>query len=942
MLSKTLSNSLQRNKIVFIYAIFAAVLGLSLYYSQTSTVKINQKKPEISGTLRHITQHVLDQENPIEQAVLVTEGKTYTLDYGDNLEEYYNKYITVQGDINQNTLIAQKIELSTNASLTDIDSSEAQSTTGDIKPLVLLINFKDNTSTPFSKELLAQNIFTGENSVKNYFTEASFGKTKIIGDINSVKGWYTIDLASDKCDTNWLYDMGIKARAKAEADGISYSNYNSFIIIHARTAACSTKLDGKTYPIEGLSELGGRLVWMNGNANIRPIAHEIVHTMGIGHSHLCTDISCQTIRETGDRTDLMGIYQNTAPSHINAAFKNALKWIPETEPRTKRLLGPKKYDNLAIYPVEESSSNTQLIKIGILPPYYSADYTITYRVKKDNNFDARANIENGIYIHRYSTLESTFGKQSPSSKLVRHLTPGNPTFTDPEYKVTIKLIGMDSTKANLFIDYGLDGTFVNEPAPSPSGTAPSISYCSGLDAKNMLSNAVTYCYGHAKSTTCATMDTALRASYGPANLCEQNKTQCTSGASSGICTAAAEFQKVTDWCYNIVRNDPTEAGKAGVSAKWCNDFATVTSDAHEDCNTCSGGTGSNPEATPKIVAINGGIWDTNGNPVSGVKVKVEGNGASGAWKPYFPTTRPNGTFSQGGFIVKGGRYNVSVVDVEAKTIVEPDTKNRVTGQDTPLGSVAYLNQQAESDDCTESWGGADSRCIFLVRKPLDIGTANDVTTFYYPSNDRIVVHRSYVMKDGRTFNWRKCSFPPAKGWPVYCEGYNKTMLDTPTPILGYGALMISSKVRQDFIASNGQTRYSRVCAWNKEKSQVTTCGAYVTEKITAPTAVRDINTMILFGKYRESLISLDGKKTYSRDCTLDFSTTAFSNCTAYQTYSTQTILSGGVSGYGALPYRDGYGRTAIQQIFLGMDGRTFQVGSCVAQSSSNITCKNVF
>jgi hypothetical protein len=133
-----------------------------------------------------------------------------------------------------------------------------------------------------------------------------------------------------------------------------------------------------------------------------------------------------------------------------------------------------------------------------------------------------------------------------------------------------------------------------------------------------------------------------------------------------------------------------------------------------------------PAPTVTMWDVAGHIRDQNLRPVAGVVVQVWGNGASGAWKHYDSTTDAAGNFKVSGFIVKGGMYEVRIANntagkgtgayrYPAFTSWLSHTRDQKLRADTPLGSVAYLDQRAGSDDCAgpDTTRSGNKRCDFM-------------------------------------------------------------------------------------------------------------------------------------------------------------------------------------------------------------------------------------
>src|SRR6185503_9921784 len=108
--------------------------------------------------------------------------------------------------------------------------------------------------------------------------------------------------------------------------------------------------------------------------------------------------------------------------------------------------------------------------------------------------------------------------------------------------------------------------------------------------------------------------------------------------------------------------------------------------------------------------VAGHVRDQNLAPVPNVVVQVWGHGGTGVWKHYDSKTDAAGNFKVGGFIVKGGMYEVRVANNTAGVGIGANrypaftswlshTRDQKFRADTALGSLAYLNQKAGSDDC---------------------------------------------------------------------------------------------------------------------------------------------------------------------------------------------------------------------------------------------------
>ncbi len=204
---------------------------------------------------------------------------------------------------------------------------------------VILFNFQNDQSKPFTEEFIQKMIFTGSESVKAYYQEASF-KQLILGgknnpDTGDVYGWFTIPYENTYCEPNGRLSTSLWRLAvndAALAAGIDLSGYDHYIYIFPQTSACGW---------QGLAQIGGSISMINAdpfNFSTGTVAHELGHNFGTHHanSYTCNDgrqrvaLSpyCQ-YKEYGDIFDVMGTTKLFR--HFNTYHKRELGWFSATE-----------------------------------------------------------------------------------------------------------------------------------------------------------------------------------------------------------------------------------------------------------------------------------------------------------------------------------------------------------------------------------------------------------------------------------------------------------------------------------------------------------------------------------------------------------------------------------------------------------------------------------
>jgi len=196
-------------------------------------------------------------------------------------------------------------------------SSALPNTLGEQRTLVILVNFRNDTSQPYAVDF-ANNVFFGTTS--SFFLENSYQQTYLSGVVN---GWYTIDMDSpvnaSTCDYSLISSLADQAASSA---GVVLSNYSHKVYAFPQTG-CGWW---------GLSSVGGTpsRSWITGSLELGVTAHELGHGLGLWHSHsldcgasAVIGSSCAT-NEYGDIVDMMGASHS---AHYNAFQKERLGWL---------------------------------------------------------------------------------------------------------------------------------------------------------------------------------------------------------------------------------------------------------------------------------------------------------------------------------------------------------------------------------------------------------------------------------------------------------------------------------------------------------------------------------------------------------------------------------------------------------------------------------------
>jgi hypothetical protein len=191
---------------------------------------------------------------------------------------------------------------------------------------VVLLNFPDNATQPYTLAYASGVAFTNTNSVAAYYKSNSWDAVTLVGD---VYGWFTIpDSAAKGCNyTTWA----ASAKAKATAAGIDLSSakYENVVYGFPNVSSCGWS---------GLAYLPGRESWLNGTGgmSLRTMGHELGHNFATHHASTmnCTEggvrvtlsansANCTSV-EYGDPFSIMG---SGSRRHSNASLAN-FGWLP--------------------------------------------------------------------------------------------------------------------------------------------------------------------------------------------------------------------------------------------------------------------------------------------------------------------------------------------------------------------------------------------------------------------------------------------------------------------------------------------------------------------------------------------------------------------------------------------------------------------------------------
>ena len=356
------------------------------------------------------------------------------------------------------------------------------------KVAVILFNFRNNPTQPYTKEDARRFIFTGTPnspdypgnvSVRALYEEESFLPLTFESKLNprggDVFGWYTIPYDDTACA---YYSWSAAAELAATANGFVDSKYTNIIYAFPRTSSCS---------FSGSGGIGGHQSWINWDYDPFPpfgydfmhiAAHELGHNFKLNHAnaYLCTDSSgtvqipisttnC-TVLGYADPIDPMG--GNFQLRHFSNFHKNKLDWF---EPNNIKIVNSGGIYTLV--PIEQPSTGTQLLMINrstLVYPYnnypnlqYYFYYYLEFR--QPTGFDESfrwPEYFNGVTVRLAQHFEYRGSSDSQISLLI-DTNPAsyyyfedaplrvNSIFTDTAAGVTIETLRADNASATVRI-----------------------------------------------------------------------------------------------------------------------------------------------------------------------------------------------------------------------------------------------------------------------------------------------------------------------------------------------------------------------------------------------------------------------------------------------------------------------------------------------------------
>ena len=341
-------------------------------------------------------------------------------------------------------------------------------THGTKKLLIIRVDFSDLAGVPVNPsdsnapiyEDYVVNRINGANGVRDFYEQASFGKTSI-----SMGAATDTGAASDSPDvtavlrmpkTASYYATGYKvdelhsaARTAAATAGFNMNDYDRIGVVFKDMSS----IPSSQISFGGLGGIESKNFWINGYFTFSIVAHEIGHNYGLQHSSLwkVTDnnpVSASgTSVEYGDKFDVMG-NGSSIDHHFSPWNKSILQWIPDSA-----VNGISSSGTYRVYRFDHKDANLANSMALKIVRSREEDYWIGYRRATTNaSLDGGAYVAWGYNDNRRGNLLDLTAPYGGSNDVDNAALAVGATFNDSAAGITLHPVAQGGSGADEYLD----------------------------------------------------------------------------------------------------------------------------------------------------------------------------------------------------------------------------------------------------------------------------------------------------------------------------------------------------------------------------------------------------------------------------------------------------------------------------------------------------------
>jgi chitodextrinase len=392
---------------------------------------------------------------------------------------YLGQTVTARGEVRDGRTVLTEVAAAGGTGTSSGTATASATVSGTKRVAVILFNFSNDTSQPFTPASVAQTYFsTGatDRSVANYYNEVSWGQIQVTG---QALGWYTIPATNQTCDpATW----STQADQAAQAAGVNLSAYDVKTYVYPGVGLCGWG---------GLAQMPGTQNWINGSPSVGIMSHELGHNFGLNHasSETCTlangdrvaySSTC-TASEYGDPWDVMGA--SSTANHLN-------EWHLAMLGLTSDIQTVSADGTYALSPVETQSGSPHALRVPRGDgTYFDLEYRQPYGIF--DAFSGASAAVNGVMVRKISSY-STANKPMlidttpETASFADAALAAGKTFVDLTTGITVTTLSVSSTGAQVQVSFG-GGDFVppnvaiSSPTDGGSATLPTTVAVSATD-----------------------------------------------------------------------------------------------------------------------------------------------------------------------------------------------------------------------------------------------------------------------------------------------------------------------------------------------------------------------------------------------------------------------------------------------------------------------------